>query len=69
MIDIKEICNVVCTAVVFHNICISNGENLEEFMEEDDDLMPPINPLFDQQERNAEGALKRFNMANRLRFL
>lgn len=46
MRDVKEICNVISTAFVLHNVCIFRGEELEEFMEADEDVnQDNIQPL------------------------
>ena len=38
MKNVEEICSVIFAAYVLHNIGILSGEELEEFMEADDDI-------------------------------
>ena len=45
MTDIEDICKLISAICVLHTIFISNGVNLEEFMEDDQDIIPHANPL------------------------
>ena len=64
MKNVEEICSVIFAACVLHNICILRREELEEFMEADDDIdQANILPL-QFPENNAEGVLKRMNLTN-----
>lgn len=66
MKNVEEICNVTVATCVLHNICILSGEELEEFMEADDDInQTNILPL-QFPENNAERVLMRMNVTNQL---
>jgi len=63
----EEICNLIVASCVLHNICILNGEDFEEFMDNDNELGNAIMPVAGNfPDNNAEGILKRINLTNQL---
>ncbi|XP_033746979.1 putative nuclease HARBI1 [Pecten maximus] len=63
--SIVNMCTVIQSVCILHNMCICNGEDLAEFLEtdvnDDDDVH-----VVQFGENDAEGTLKRINMTNRL---
>jgi hypothetical protein len=63
----EEICNLIVASCVLHNMCILNDEDFEEFMDNDHELGNAIMPAaVNFSVNNAEGILKRINLASQL---
>lgn len=64
--SVISICDSIQAACVLHNICIQNGEDIEEFLEQEDQnedqVLNPVNIA----ENDADGAIKRINITNLL---
>ncbi|XP_021373738.1 protein ANTAGONIST OF LIKE HETEROCHROMATIN PROTEIN 1-like [Mizuhopecten yessoensis] len=65
MVDNGYICKVIVTACILHNMCILEGDELEDHFE--DDIVPPV-PIPQGQlfQNDAEGPLKRLQITNQL---
>lgn len=61
---LHEVCQTVLAACILHNVCLLQGDHLEDILlNEDIDELPPIGIFHDN---DANGQLKRINITNAL---
>lgn len=64
--SVRSSCDTIQAACILHNLCIQNEDDIEEFLDQDDeDGDQMLNPL-NVAENDAEGTLKRINITNTL---